>query len=81
MIACSCIDLDLRPNARLLFSLGLCKRPGLRSSFSMWCDDLKTWITEALKTIDPDMLVGVWQEMEYRFVVCRLSKSLHIEHF
>ena len=38
-------------------------------------DDLKTRITEALKTIDPDMLVRVWQEMEYRFDVCRVTRA------
>ena len=31
-------------------------------------------------TIDPDMLVRVWQEMEFRFDVCRLTKGSHIEH-
>ena len=43
-------------------------------------DDLKTRITEALKTINPDMLVRVWQEMEYRFDVCRVTKGSFIEH-
>ena len=43
-------------------------------------DDLKTWITEALITIIPDMLVRVWQEMEYHFNVCHVTKGLHIEH-
>ena len=38
-------------------------------------DDLKTRITEALKTIDPDMLVRVWQEMEYRFNECCVTKG------
>ena len=42
--------------------------------------DLKTRITEALKTIDPDMLVRVWQEMEYCFVECRVTKGKYIEH-
>ena len=43
-------------------------------------DDLKTRITEALKTIDPDMLVRVWQEMEYPFHVCRVIKDSYIEY-
>ena len=43
-------------------------------------DNLKTRITEALITIDPDMLVRVWQEMEYRFDVCCVTKGSHIEH-
>ena len=43
-------------------------------------DDLKTRITEALKTIDPNMLVRVWQEMEYHFDVCRVTKGSCIDH-
>ena len=43
-------------------------------------DDLKIRITEALKTIDPKMLVRVWQEIEYRFDVCRVTKGSYIEH-
>ena len=43
-------------------------------------NDLKSQITEALITIDPDMLAQVWQEMEYRFIVCRVTKSSHTEH-
>ena len=46
----------------------------------MSVDDLKTQITEALKTIDPDMLAKVCQEMEYRFDVCHVTKSSYIEH-
>ena len=44
-------------------------------------DDLKTQMTEALITIDLDMLVRVWQKIVYRFDVCHLNKSSHIEHF
>ena len=29
---------------------------------------------------NPNMLVRVWQEMEYRFNVCRVTKGSHIEH-
>ena len=43
-------------------------------------DDLKTRITETLITSDPDMLVRVWEEMEYRFDVCPVTKGSHIEH-
>ena len=38
-------------------------------------DDLKSRISEILKSIDPDMLVRVWQEMEYRFDVYCVAKS------
>ena len=39
-----------------------------------------TQVTKALINIDPDMLVRVWQEMEYRFDVCHVTKGSHIEH-
>ena len=55
---------------------GLVYVPSLPTSV----DDLKTQIIEAFKTIDPDMLIRVWQEMEYRFNVCRVTKSSYIEH-
>ena len=75
----------------MTFFLGLCNRyvkdiysyvkelfyvPPLPTSV----DDLKTRITEALKTIDLDMLVRVWHEMEHRFDVCRVTKGSHVKH-
>ena len=43
-------------------------------------NNLKSGINEALKIIDPDMLVRVCQEMEYRFHVCHVTKGSYIEH-
>ena len=44
--------------------------------------DLKTRIIAAVKNIDAPMLtcVCVWQELEYRFDVCRVTRGAHIEH-
>ena len=28
----------------------------------------------------PDMLTRVWQELEYRIDVCRVTRGAHIEH-
>ena len=43
-------------------------------------DELKAPITEAVATIDNAMLGRVWQEWEYRLVVCRVTNGAHIEH-
>ena len=41
--------------------------------------DLKAWII-AVKNIDAPMLTRVWQELEYRIDVCRVTRGPHIEH-
>jgi hypothetical protein len=30
--------------------------------------------------VDRDMLIRVWNEMDYRKIVCRITKDLHTEH-
>ena len=42
--------------------------------------DLKVWIVAAVKNIDAPMLMCVWQELEYRIDVCRVTRRVHIEH-
>jgi hypothetical protein len=32
------------------------------------------------KNIDEPVLTGVWQELEYRIDVCRVTRGAHIEH-
>ena len=43
-------------------------------------DELKTRITEAVATIDNVMLGRVWQELDYRLDVCRVTYDAHVEH-
>ena len=43
-------------------------------------DELKDRITEAVATIDNAMLERVWQELDYRLDVCRVTNGAHIEH-
>jgi hypothetical protein len=38
------------------------------------------WIIAAVKNIDAPMLTRVWQEIEYRIDVCRVTRDAHIEH-
>jgi hypothetical protein len=35
---------------------------------------------EAVAAIDRQMLQSVWQELEYRIDICRVTKGVHIEH-
>ena len=42
--------------------------------------DLKAWVIAAVKNIDALMLTRVWQEIEYRIDVCRVTRGAHIEH-
>ena len=42
--------------------------------------DLKNRITAAVETITPDLLSRVWQELDYRLDVCRVTKGANTEH-
>jgi len=42
--------------------------------------DLKNRITAAVETITPDLLSGVWQELDCRLDVCRVTKGAYIEY-
>jgi hypothetical protein len=37
------------------------------------------WIIAAVNNIDAPMLTRVWQELEYRIDVCRVTRGAHIE--
>ena len=43
-------------------------------------DYLKVPIIAAVTNIDAPMLKRVWQELEYRIDVCRVTRSAHIEY-
>ena len=42
--------------------------------------ELKVRIRTAIETITADMLHTVWNELDYRVDVCRITKGAHIEH-
>jgi hypothetical protein len=42
--------------------------------------DLRNRITTAVALVDRLMLTRVWNEMDYRIDVCRITKGVHIEH-
>jgi hypothetical protein len=61
-------------------------------SFLLWCAvcssyvflrlerSLLRWRQIAIETITADMLQTVWNELDYRVDVCRISKGAHIEY-
>jgi len=42
--------------------------------------ELKVRIRTATEAITADMLQTVWNELDYRVDVCRITKGAHIEH-
>ena len=42
--------------------------------------DLRNRITAAVALVDRHMLTRVWNEMDYRIDVCRITKGGHIEN-
>ena len=42
--------------------------------------ELKARIRTAMETITADMIQTVWNELDYRVDVCRITKVAHIEH-
>ena len=43
-------------------------------------EELRTRITEAAATIDTDMIHGIWDEIAYRWDICRVTRWNHTEH-
>ena len=43
-------------------------------------EELKRRINTALETVTQDMLHRVWEELDYRLDMCRISGGAHIEH-
>jgi hypothetical protein len=41
---------------------------------------LRRKIVEAVAAIDRQILRRVWQELDYRIDICRVTKGVHIEH-
>jgi len=42
--------------------------------------ELRVRIRTPIETITADMLQTVWNELDYRADVCRITKGAHIEH-
>jgi hypothetical protein len=53
------------------------ERKSLKSSN---IDDLKRRITEDVAAVTCNMLRRVWEELDYRFDICRITSGDHIEN-
>ena len=42
--------------------------------------ELKVRIRTAIETITADMLQTVWNELDYRVDVCRITNGAHVDH-
>ena len=47
---------------------------------ALYVHRLKVRIRTAIETITADMLQTVWNELDYRVDVCRITNGAHIEH-
>ena len=43
-------------------------------------EEFKQRSTTELQTVTQDMLLCIWEELEYRIDVCRVLSGAHIEH-
>jgi hypothetical protein len=43
-------------------------------------EELRAQITEAVATIDAYMINSIWDEIFYRWDICRVTRENHIEH-
>jgi hypothetical protein len=50
--------------------------PPLPASF----EELLAHIPEAVATIDVDIIHRIWDEIAYRWDICRVTRGNHIEH-
>ena len=60
--------------------MGLRQGSGLCSSSSRKYPGTEGTNRTAIETITADMLQTVWNELDYRVVVCSITKGAHIEH-
>ena len=67
-------------NPLRLFFLGVCEGHCLCASTSRKSPDFRNCITAAVALVDRDMLTHVWNEMDYRIDVCRITKRGQIQH-
>jgi len=62
------------------FLCGCVKGQGYVPPLPARIPELKVLIRTAIETITADMLQTVWNELDYRVDVCRITKGAHIKH-
>ena len=63
-----------------VFLWGFVKDTAFVSPLSANLQELRNRVTAAVALFDRDMLTRVWNEMDYRIDVCRITKGGHIDH-
>ena len=43
-------------------------------------EEMRAPITEAVATLDADMIHRIWDEISYRWDICRVTLENHVEH-
>ena len=69
-----------RFNTLRFFLVGICKGTVFVPPVPANLHELRDRITAAVALIYHDMLTRVWNELDYRLDVCRISQGGHIEH-
>jgi hypothetical protein len=63
-----------------LLTLNQCPVYGWKGNLSSSdIDDRKQRITEAVAAVNCDLLRLVWEELDYRFDICRVTRGAHIQ--
>ncbi|KAJ4438148.1 hypothetical protein ANN_14087 [Periplaneta americana] len=78
-----CLHWPLRspdPTPCDFFLWGFIKQQVYQPPLPPTIEDLRVRITEAIALVDGPMLQRIWQEIDYRLDVCRVTQGAHIEH-
>jgi hypothetical protein len=71
-------SLDLMPCN--FFVMGIYQRRVFVPPLPVSVNDLKQHITTAVVSVDEDMLLCVWNELDYLIDICHVTKCSHTEH-
>jgi hypothetical protein len=66
-------------NALWFCLVGIYRRQSFVPPLSVSVNDLKQRVTTAAASVDEDMLRCVWNELDYRVDICRVTKGSHTE--
>ena len=69
-----------RPDTLWFFLWGYVKDNAYKPPLPQNVQELQDRIRAVVQTIDGNMLKRVWQELDYRIDICRVTKDAHIEH-
>jgi hypothetical protein len=68
-----------RPYTPRFFLMGVVKDRMFIPPLPANVAELRTRITAAVAEVTPEMLCSLWQDIDYRWEVCRITSGSHIE--